>query len=678
MPMRTRKTGIKPASVNRNAKLCAGLLLCLLPVLVLFSATTAGAVDAVTIPDAYLEQLLREKLEIPADEPITEADMESLTVIRAEMKGIRSLQGLQYARNLQRLYLRGNLVADLSPLKRISSLMLLDLRNNRLVEIQPLVENCLVYDGLGPGSDVDLRINPLDTDDPATKSNIQILKDNGVFVQYDPPPGIDPFLVIETRATLPTAETRINYRTTLEASGGEKPYSWDLIAGSLPRGLSLGATGIISGRPTTEGSYSFTVRVTDDAGETAEKRLTLPVEDTDPEEERPSIRTTTLPAAEMSVQYEATLRAVRGTDPYRWSIASGRLPAGLDLSENGRIYGIPAEHGLFYFTVQVTDDLGASSRQTLSLRVADTIVIVTDILAPAVRSGSYAAKLWASGGTPPYTWRLTAGGLPTGLHLTREGRIAGIPVRTGTFPFAVRVRDFTGREATATLELRVESRESPHLKTEILPTAILGEPYLHYLEVEMGTTPFEWSLLSGKLPTGLTLFLNGAVSGTPEQFGHFVCRVRVTDGAGLRSERDIVLRVKEARRTPEELQREQEAWRALQQQIRVEVRGLPLLMDTDPILARGRLLVPLRAVAEALEAVVSWSEKDRVITVEKGTRRVTLMAGSRLAVVNGQSRQLDVPPVVLDGRALVPLRFLSEHFGLQVRWSDAEQAVFLQ
>jgi hypothetical protein len=73
---------------------------------------------------------------------------------------------------------------------------------------------------------------------------------------------VDPLVV--TTTSLPSAKRNKNYSTTLAATGGVAPYTWSVAAGALPPGLTLNATtGVISGRATTVGTYSFTVRATD-------------------------------------------------------------------------------------------------------------------------------------------------------------------------------------------------------------------------------------------------------------------------------------------------------------------------------------------------------------------------------------------------------------------------------
>jgi Putative Ig domain len=66
-----------------------------------------------------------------------------------------------------------------------------------------------------------------------------------------------------TSSAVPSGQVGSAYSTTLKASGGTAPYSWNVSAGALPGGLSLSTSGTISGTPTASGSFSFTVKVTD-------------------------------------------------------------------------------------------------------------------------------------------------------------------------------------------------------------------------------------------------------------------------------------------------------------------------------------------------------------------------------------------------------------------------------
>jgi uncharacterized repeat protein (TIGR03803 family) len=85
--------------------------------------------------------------------------------------------------------------------------------------------------------------------------------------------GIVPLVV--TTTSLPNGTTNIAYSQTLEASGGQTPYTWTNISGTLPKGLNLAASGLLSGTPTTNGTFNFTVKVTDAMSMTATQALAL-------------------------------------------------------------------------------------------------------------------------------------------------------------------------------------------------------------------------------------------------------------------------------------------------------------------------------------------------------------------------------------------------------------------
>ncbi len=82
------------------------------------------------------------------------------------------------------------------------------------------------------------------------------------------------------------------------------------------------------------------------------------------------VTTTTLPGGAKGTPYSATLTAVGGTAPYKWSLASGSLPPGLTLSPNGTVSGTPTDGGTFTFTVKVTDSKGATATQPLTITIS--------------------------------------------------------------------------------------------------------------------------------------------------------------------------------------------------------------------------------------------------------------------------------------------------------------------
>ena len=108
--------------------------------------------------------------------------------------------------------------------------------------------------------------------------------------------------------------------------------------------------------------------------------------------------------------------------------------------------------------------------------------------------------------------------------------------------------------------------------------------------------------------------------------------------------------------------------------VTVTVDGRPLAFpDQPPVNSGGRLLVPLRAIFEALGAVVNYS--NGTIRAVRGSTNLELNIGSAQAIVNGQTRTLDVPAQAVFGRTLVPLRFVGEALGANVDYQAAAQNV---
>ncbi len=100
--------------------------------------------------------------------------------------------------------------------------------------------------------------------------------------------------------------------------------------------------------------------------------------------------------------------------------------------------------------------------------------------------------------------------------------------------------------------------------------------------------------------------------------------------------------------------------------------------DVDPVLVNDRTMVPLRAIFEKLGCSVSWDDATETAIAKRNGTVVTVTVGSNTATIAGEPKFLDQPPVLLNDRTLVPLRFVSEAFGCYVEWEDETQSVFIE
>lgn len=171
-----------------------------------------------------------------------------------------------------------------------------------------------------------------------------------------------PVLSVSLPASLPAGTRAVGYpSTTLTAGGGVPGYSWS--ATGLPAGMALSAAGVLSGTPTTSGTATVVVTVTDVVGASTTRTYSLDVADA------PSVTTpASLPSATVGAAYAPqTFAATGGTSPYTWSV-SGQ-PSGMSFSTAGVLSGTPTAAGTVTLTLTVTDALGRTGTVTRSLVV---------------------------------------------------------------------------------------------------------------------------------------------------------------------------------------------------------------------------------------------------------------------------------------------------------------------
>ena len=94
-----------------------------------------------------------------------------------------------------------------------------------------------------------------------------------------------------------------------------------------------------------------------------------------------------------------------------------------------------------------------------------------------------------------------------------------------------------------------------------------------------------------------------------------------------------------------------------------------------PIIESGRALVPIRVVAESMGAVVGWDNDTQTVTIAKDGSVIAMRIDSTVITKNGVDITLDVPPLIVGGRTLVPLRAVAESFGSTVDWNENQELI---
>ncbi len=303
-------------------------------------------------------------------------------------------------------------------------------------------------------------------------------------------------------ATLPGGIVGTAYPETATAAGGTGPYTFAVTAGALPTGLTLGTNGAITGTPSAEGEFTFTITATDTTTScTGSRAFTVRI--------CPVIGLAAVPTcATVGSTYTTTITPSAGTAPFGFT-STGTLPPGTTLNPTtGVLSGTLTTAGSFPFSITATDANGCTGSQSYTVNVLD-MAPAAAALPDATFGTAYSQAVTASGGSGGFTYAVTAGSLPEGLSLNpATGALTGTPggaLGTGSFSFTVTA---TNTATTCTIAKAYTLVSRPVAVADAYENGAGNTEYYAGGYTPKPATPFDASatnILSNDLGPGLTV-----------------------------------------------------------------------------------------------------------------------------------------------------------------------------
>lgn len=301
------------------------------------------------------------------------------------------------------------------------------------------------------------------------------------------------------------------------------PTGFSMVSGTFPPGLSLNTrTGLITGTPTTRGTFAFGIRAANSGGLSNPGTITITI--AHPIPVVASASKTGMVGAPFQHQIAAT------NLPTNYAIGSGTLPAGLSLNAaTGFISGKPSVSGNFTVGIIATNTGGPSNSANLTISLAMQPVPVVKPINATGRTGMPFGYL-INATNFPSSYTITSGTLPAGLSWNATaGSIRGTPTVAGVSTLGVRATNAGGNSTTANITISILP-QVPVLTARSV-TGTSGTAMNH--QIAATNSPTAYSIISGKLPSGLALnATTGTISGTPTTKGTFTLMVVASNAGG--------------------------------------------------------------------------------------------------------------------------------------------------
>ncbi len=339
--------------------------------------------------------------------------------------------------------------------------------------------------------------------------------------------------------TVPGGTISQAYSAALIVAGGTAPYLFQLASGALPPGLALApGTGVISGTPTSIGTFNFSVTVTDSSGLNHTQSYALPILDAF------TNSTVTLPSGTVGAAYNATIVTSGGVAPVTFALGPEPLPAGLTLNTStGAITGTPTTAGTSTFTITPTDAALRTAARTYTVTVSSAFTISTLTLPNGTVGAAYATTVPTQGGVGAVTFAVTTGTLPAGLSLVPStGAISGTPTTAAASTFTITATDSSAQTAQRSFTVTIVAAFA--ISTATLPNGTVGISFSTTVATVNGVGAVTFAVTTGTLPVGLTLApTTGIISGTPTTAAASTFTITATDSTSPTAQRSFTITV---------------------------------------------------------------------------------------------------------------------------------------
>lgn len=257
-----------------------------------------------------------------------------------------------------------------------------------------------------------------------------------------------------TTNAIPQASNGVAYSFQMEASGGSGALTFS--STGRPPGVNMSSTGLLSGTPTTNGTYSVVTTVTDSGGRTSQKTLSMVVA-------AQTLVAPTYPASAVATLGTArtipvTTAASGGTGAKTYAVASTPSNVGITVNASGTVSIASSVTSGTYSVVVTTTDAGTPTPQsvassTISVNVAPAITISTNAVDSQAVNSAYSFQVAASGGSGTLSFLGT--NMPPGLSISSTGAITGTPSAQGSYVFTVEAYDAFGRTTSKNFSMTV-------------------------------------------------------------------------------------------------------------------------------------------------------------------------------------------------------------------------------